>query len=67
VFTYLVGAVNQHLEAIRMAHGEARKAVEADLAHVETELRNIEDATVQGVVGKTTERAPPCRVGVGRG
>lgn len=52
--TYLVGAVNQHLEAIRMAHGEARKAVEADLAHVETELRNIEDAIVQGVVGKTT-------------
>jgi hypothetical protein len=29
-------------------------AVEADLAHVETELRNIESAIVQGVVGKTT-------------
>ena len=28
--------------------------MEAELAHVETELRNLECSIVQGVVGKTT-------------
>jgi site-specific DNA recombinase len=51
---YLVNSVNQHLDAVHAAHGEARKAVQTELAHVEIELRNIEDAIVQGVVGKTT-------------
>jgi site-specific DNA recombinase len=51
---YLVAGVNQHLDAVRAVQGETRRAVEAELAHVETELRNIEGAIVQGVVGKTT-------------
>jgi hypothetical protein len=51
---YLVAGVNEQLEAIRTAHRDARKGVEADLAHVETELRSIEEAIVQGVVGQTT-------------
>jgi hypothetical protein len=34
--------------------GETRRAVEAELAHVETELWNIEGAIAQGAVGKTT-------------
>src|SRR5262249_48989761 len=49
---YLVAAVNQHLDAFRAAQGETRKAVEAELVQVETELRNIEGAIVQGIVGK---------------
>jgi hypothetical protein len=51
---YLVAAVNQHLDAVRATQGETRKAVEAELAQVEAELRNIEHAIIQGVVGKTT-------------
>ncbi|HKW91084.1 MAG TPA: hypothetical protein VJX92_04235 [Methylomirabilota bacterium] len=50
--TYLMAAVNRQLEVTRT--GQAGEAVEAELAHVETELRNIEDAIVQDVVGKTT-------------
>jgi hypothetical protein len=50
----LVAGVNQRLDAVRTVQGETRRAVEAELAHVETELRNIEGAIVQGVVGKTT-------------
>lgn len=52
--TYLVAGVNQHLQVIRTAQGETRKTVAAELAHIETELRNIEDAIVHGVVGTTT-------------
>ena len=51
---YLVVGVNQQLDAVRAVQGEARSAVEAELARVETELQNIEGAIVQGVVGKTT-------------
>jgi len=51
---YLVANVNQHLDAFRAVQGETRRTVEAELAQVETELRNIEGAIVQGVVGKTT-------------
>jgi len=51
---YLVAAVKQHLNAFRAVQGETRKAVEAELAQVETELRNIEEAIVQGILGKTT-------------
>src|SRR6266481_4812111 len=51
---YLVASVNQHLDAFRAVQGETRRSVEAELAQVETELRNIEGAIVQGVVGKTT-------------
>jgi hypothetical protein len=51
---YLVAGVNEQLEAIRTEQAEARQAAEADLAHIEIELRNIEDAIVRGVVGKTT-------------
>jgi site-specific DNA recombinase len=51
---YLVAGVNQQLDAVRAVQGETRRAVEAELAHVEIELRNIEDAIVQGVIGKTT-------------
>jgi len=42
------------LDAFRTGWGETRRAVEAELAHVETELRNLECSIVQGVVGKTT-------------
>jgi site-specific DNA recombinase len=51
---YLVAAVNQRLDAFHAAQGQTRRALEAELARVKTELRNIEDAIVQGVVGKTT-------------
>jgi hypothetical protein len=51
---YLVASVNQHLDAFRAVQGETRRSVEAELAQVGTELRNIEGAIVQGVVGKTT-------------
>jgi surface antigen len=51
---YLVAAVNQHLDTFRAAQGETRRRLEAELAQIETELRNIEEAIVQGLVGKTT-------------
>ncbi|HKX05703.1 MAG TPA: recombinase family protein, partial [Methylomirabilota bacterium] len=51
---YLVAKVNEDLDAIRAARGEAQRALETELAQVETELRNIEAAIAQGVVGKTT-------------
>ncbi|HZP35340.1 MAG TPA: recombinase family protein [Methylomirabilota bacterium] len=51
---HLAAGVNQHLAAIHTAQGEARKTVAAELAQIEIELRNIEDAIVHGLVGTTT-------------
>ena len=49
-----VGQRDPYLDAVRAVQGETRRAVEAELAHVEAELRNIEGAIAQGVMGKTT-------------
>jgi hypothetical protein len=51
---HLVAGVNQHLTAIHTAQEEARQTVAAELAQIETELRNIEDPIVHGLVGTTT-------------
>ncbi len=51
---HLMAGVNKHLAAIHTAREDTRKTVAAELAQIETELRNIENAIVHGLVGPTT-------------
>ncbi len=51
---YVVTAVNRHFEAFQASQNEERRRLEADLAQVEAELKNVEAAILAGLAGKTT-------------
>jgi predicted amino acid-binding ACT domain protein len=51
---YLIGAVNQQLDAFRVSEVETRRTLEHRLAQVQVELHNVEQAILAGLVSETT-------------
>ena len=51
---YLIGAVNQQLDAFRGDEVDTRRALEQRLAQVQGELHNVEQAILRGLVSETT-------------
>ena len=52
--SYLITAVNRHLDTFRGAEDATRRRLEQEQGQVEEELRNVERAILAGVVSETT-------------
>lgn len=51
---YVITVVKHHLQTFRQGQISQKEKIQADLQRVEQELRNIQQAILSGVIGKTT-------------